>query len=103
MKVSETHCMIGKTCILRTYSAGVHIGLVEQVFGDNGKQVLLSNSYRLWSWSDGGLSISALANNGIKGGRLNFSGDICLTEVVEFIPMKKSAYSTISKFVEDIE
>ena len=92
------HPMLGKRCLIRTYSAGVHIGDVVAV---NEMEVHLKNALRLWQWKDGGLSLSAVANNGIKGGRLNKTGEIYLTNVIEIIPTTKIAEETYVKFIED--
>lgn len=92
------HPMMGKRCLIRTYSAGVHIGDV--VFID-GMEIKLENSLRLWKWEGGGLSLSAVANNGIVKGRLNKTGDVYLTNVIEFIPTTKEAEKSFAKFVED--
>jgi len=93
------HPMIGRRCVIRTYSAGVHIGDVVSV--TNGMEVLLKNALRLWKWEGGGLSLSAVANNGIKGGRLNRTGEIYLTNVIEFIPITEHANKTYEQFIED--
>ncbi len=95
------HPMLGKRCIIRTYSAGVHIGDVEYINPNNSMEVKLNNALRLWKWTDGGLSLSAVANNGIKGGRLNRTGEVYLTNVIEFIPTTPEAEKTFLKFIED--
>ena len=92
------HPMLGKRCLIRTYSAGVHIGNVDYV---NGMEVKLSNALRLWRWTGGGLSLSAVANNGIKGGRINKTGEIYLTNVIEIIKTTQKAEETYEKFIED--
>jgi len=92
------HPMLGRRCLVRTYSAGVHIGDV--VFVD-GMECKLENALRLWKWEGGGLSLSAVANNGIKGGRLNKTGDVYLTNCIEFIPTNSEAEKTYAKFIED--
>ena len=92
------HPMIGKRCLIRTYSAGVHIGNVVAV---DGMEVLLANSLRLWKWEGGGLSLSVVAKQGIKGGRLNKTGEIYLTNVIEFIPTTEAAEDTYVRFIED--
>lgn len=92
------HQMLGKRCLIRTYSAGVHIGDV--VFVD-GMEVKLQNALRLWKWEGGGLSLSAVANNGIKGGRLNKTGEVYLTNAIEFIPTTKDAEASYVKFIEN--
>ncbi len=96
----KPHPMVGKCCLVRTYSAGVHIGDV--VFVD-GSECQLKNALRLWKWEGGGLSLSAVANNGIVKGRLNKTGDIFLTNAIEFIPVTDTAWETYQKFIEDIK
>jgi hypothetical protein len=92
------HPMLGRRCLIRTYSAGVHIGDIESI---NGMEVHLKNSIRLWSWKDGGLSLSAVANDGIKSGRLNKTGEVYLTNAIEIIPTTPEAVKTYVKFIED--
>jgi hypothetical protein len=92
------HPMIGRRCLIRTYSAGVHIGDVESIAG---MEVHLKNAIRLWSWKDGGLSLSAVANDGIKSGRLNKTGEVYLTNAIEIIPTTPVAEKTYVKFIED--
>ena len=94
----KQHPMVGKRCLVRTYSAGVHIGDV--VYAD-GMECRLFNALRLWKWEGGGLSLSAVANNGIKGGRLNHTGEVYLTNVIELIPTTAAAEATYARFVED--
>ena len=98
---NEPHPMLGKRCLIRTYSAGVHIGDVVYVNPNNSMEVKLENALRLWKWEGGGLSLSAVANNGIKGGRLNETGEVYLTNAIEFIPTTKEAEKTYVKFIED--
>ena len=97
----ENHPMLGKRCLVRTYSAGVHIGDVSWINPDNAMEIKLTNSLRLWKWSGGGLSLSAVANNGIENGRLNYTGDIFLTNAIEFILTTDEAEKTYVKFIED--
>jgi len=94
----QPHPMLGRRCLIRTYSAGVHIGDVVYV---DGMEVKLENALRLWSWEKGGLSLSSVANNGIKGGRLNKTGEVYLTNVIEFIPTTKIAEESYVRFIED--
>jgi hypothetical protein len=101
-KISEIpHPMLGKRCIIRTYSAGVHIGDVAWIHPENSMEVKLENALRLWKWEGGGLSLSAVANNGIQGGRLNKTGEVYLTNVVEYIPTTVLAEKTYEKFIEN--
>jgi hypothetical protein len=95
---SKPHEMLGKRCLIRTYSAGVHIG---DVVWAEGMEVRLENALRLWKWEGGGLSLSAVANNGIVKGRLNRTGEVFLTNAIEFIPTTKKAEASFVKFIED--
>ena len=88
---------IGKFCIARCYSAGVHAGVVESVDGEN---VVLKDSYRLWSWkADEGVALSGVAQSGIT--KANSKVDvqnplIYLTGVCELIPCTAKAEATIN-------
>ena len=58
--------LIGKHVIVRTYSAGVHAGILA---ARDGKEVLLTNSRRIWSWEpatpESG-SLSGIAVDGVE-------------------------------------
>jgi len=94
----QANPMIGRRCLIRTYSAGVHIGDIESI---QGMECKLTNALRLWRWENGGLSLSAVANNGIVRGRLNKTGEVYLTNVIEIIPTTHQAEVTFAKFIED--
>ena len=96
---TSNHPMMGRRCLIRTYSAGVHIGDVVEII--HGTEVLLKNALRLWKWEGGGLSLSVIASNGIKGGRLNKTGEILVTNAIEFIPTTAEAEATYVRFIED--
>lgn len=100
-KQSWRHPLIGKRVLVRTYSAGVHIGTLVYVNPDNSMECELHDALRLWKWTGGGLSLSAVANNGIKGGRLNRTGTVVLTNAIEYIPTTQEAENTYVKFIED--
>lgn len=95
---TKEHPMIGRSCIIRTYSAGVHFGIVKWA---SEMEVHLVNAYRLWKWEKGGLSLSAVNQNGLKGGRINYTGEIYLPNVIEFLPMTKNFEDSYGKFIED--
>lgn len=95
------HPMLGIRCLVRTYNAGVHIGDITWINPENSMDCKLENSLRLWKWEDGGLSLSAVASNGIKGGRLNKTGTIALTNAIEYIETTQEAEKTYVKFTED--
>ena len=90
--------LIGKRVLVRTYSAGVHIGTLVAA---KGMEAHLRDALRLWRWTGGGLSLSAVATNGIKGGRLNRTPEVVLTNCIEFIPTTEQAEESYVQFVED--
>ena len=88
--------MIGKTCIVRTYSAGVFLGTIKE---RNGKEVLLENARRIWYW-DGAATLSQLANEGTnKPQNCKFPAsvlEVLLTEAIEIIPATEAAIASIA-------
>lgn len=77
--------LIGKVCLFRTYSAGVHFGkLVER----HGKECLIKDSRRIYSWVKA-CSLSQLAMEGSKdfdACKISVVVDeIFLSEVIEII------------------
>ncbi len=90
---------IGKMCVLRTYSAGVHIGIVEQVAETT---VLLSNSRRLWKWSDA-FTLSEVAQNGVgdKSRIACIVPKLLLTQVIEIIETTLEAQKSYDKCNEN--
>lgn len=88
---------IGKYVIVRTYSAGVHFGILDECEG----QILrLKKSRRLWRWSDA-FTLSEVANNGIgKESKISeVLDEIILTQAIEIIPCSKKSI----KIIEEIE
>lgn len=79
--------MIGKEVIIRTYSAGVHVGTI---VSREGKEVVLSNARRIWYWK-GAFTLNAIATSGLdrKNSRISVSvPEILLTEAIEIIPVQ---------------
>lgn len=72
--------------IIRTYSAGVHFGIVKK---REGKEVTLADARRIWYW-EGAFTLSAMAVDGVsKPDKCKFScavPEIILTESIEIIP-----------------
>ncbi len=96
-----SHPMLNRRCVVRTYSAGVHIGTVIWVNPENSMECRLVDALRLWKWAGGGLSLSAVATNGIKGGRINRTPEVYLTNAIEYIPTTPDAEKTYENFIED--
>ena len=92
--------MIGKICLVRTYSAGVFLGAVAE---RNGKEVRLTNARRIWYW-EGAASLSQLANDGTsKPNKCKFPApvaEVLLTEVIEIIPATEAAIASIAAVPE---
>jgi len=92
--------IIGKTCIVRTQSAGVFLGVVAQ---RNGKEARLTNARRIWYWA-GAASLSQLATEGTsKPNQCKFPAsvpEVILTEVIEIIPATEAAIASIAAVPE---
>ena len=92
--------IIGKTCIVRTQTAGVFLGTVAQ---RNGKEATLTNARRIWYWA-GAASLSQLATEGTsKPRQCKFPAsvpEVILTEVIEIIPATEAAIASIAAVPE---
>lgn len=90
--------VIGKMCIVRTFSAGVHIGIVSQI---DGTTALLTHSRRLWCWS-GAFTLSEVAIKGVSAGtRISCEvPSILLTEAVEFLQVTQTSLESFGEFYE---
>jgi hypothetical protein len=76
----------GPESIIRTYSAGVHIGTV---LNRTGTEVELINARRLWFWN-GAFTLNEVATKGVdrEGSRISAAVPcIILTQAVEIIPI----------------
>lgn len=93
--VKNPHPATSKYVLVRTYSAGVHVGILTHA---KGTEVTLTDSRRIWSWS-GALSCSEIAQNGITGGKLTVVNPVIfLTEVIEIIPITSGAEKCLREF-----
>lgn len=88
--------MIGRVCMVRTYSAGVFLGTLKE---RNGKEVTLTDARRMWYW-DGAASLSQLATTGTsKPNNCKFPApvaEVLLTEAIEIIPATETAIASIA-------
>lgn len=88
--------MIGRVCMVRTYSAGVFLGTLKE---RNGKEVTLTDARRMWYW-DGAASLSQLATTGTsKPKNCKFPApvaEVLLTEAIEIIPATEAAIASIA-------
>ena len=84
---------MGKYVVVRTYSAGVHVGeLVER----RGQEVDLANARRIWSWQ-GANTLHEIANRGVgDGSRVSEAvAAITLTQAIEVIDATSSAEANL--------
>lgn len=82
--------------IVRTYSAGVHVG---ELKSRKGKEVVLVNARRLWKWC-GAFTLSEVAVEGIKNGSKPSIAvpEILLTEAIEVIKATPGAEKIMREF-----
>ena len=84
-------------CVIRTYSAGVHIGYLKS---RNGQDVELVNSRRLWSW-DKAASLSQVAMDGCNAKKFAMIlPSITLTDAIEIIPCSQKAKDALEALPE---
>lgn len=86
---------IGQYVIIRTYSAGVHSGILHE---KSGNEVILKNARRMWYWkAKKSISLSAVANYGItEDSRIAPAVDNIWLEAIEIIPCTREAQESIS-------
>lgn len=87
--------MIGKYCIVRTYSAGVFAGTIKS---KEGKEVVLTDARRIFYWA-GAATLSQLAMSGTSSPEnCKFPepvSEVCLTEAIEIIPCSEKSIESI--------
>lgn len=89
VRASEAAPKIGPEVIIRTYSAGVHVGTLKC---REGREVVLENARRIYSWQ-GAFTLNAIALNGIdrKNSKISLSvPEITLLEAIEIIPVAEA-------------
>ncbi len=88
-------CMIGKEVIIRTYSAGVWFGTLDQ---KDGNEVILKDARRMWKWwAAESISLSACAKYGVKHDKSKIveSVDSVWLEAIEILPCTVKAIESI--------
>ena len=78
-----------KYVVIRTYSAGVHVG---ELSDRRGQEVDLVNARRIWSWK-GANTLHEIANSGVStGSRVSQTvAAITLTQAIEIIECTDAA------------
>ena len=81
--------ILGSFCVVRTYSAGVHLGVVAE---QAGTAVLLQDARRLWRWR-GANTLHEVSQQGVgPGSRISEPvPEVLLTEAIEVIPCSAAA------------
>jgi hypothetical protein len=91
--------LVGKSVMIRTYSAGVHYGILD-TYETNGSEfsVKLTNSTRVYSWS-GACSLSQLSLEGSKNkdSRLSVKVPSIYLKAIEVIEMTDSAVKNLDE------
>ena len=94
-----TNSMIGRVCLFRTYSAGVHFGVLAE---KEGQSYLLKDAKRIYYWTKA-CSLSQLAVDGSgnsKECKISVSvPEIQLEQVIEIIPMSEAAIKNLSEHI----
>ena len=91
----DLQTMVGSKCIIRTESAGVWFGVVEQKAG---REVIVKDARRLWQWKAAkGISLSAVAIHGVDSSECRFANMVPFVwlEAIELIPASADAIKSI--------
>lgn len=94
-KTEGLNCMIGKKVIIRTYSAGVWFGTLEQ---KDRNEVILRAARRMWSWwAKEGISLSSVSVHGITQDKSKIAEavDAVWLEAIEILPCTEAAINSI--------
>lgn len=92
---SGLNSMVGKKCIVRTYSAGVWFGEIAEKAGN---EVIIKNARRMWKWwAAEGISLSSVALHGIKRDQSKIVEAVPAVwiEAIEIIPASDAAIDSI--------
>ena len=87
--------MVGKKCIVRTYSAGVWFGEIAE---KSGNEVIVKNARRMWKWwAKEGISLSSVALHGVKHNESKIVEAVPAVwlEAIELIPASEKAIASI--------
>jgi hypothetical protein len=87
--------VIGKKCIVRTYSAGVWFGEITE---KSGNEVIVKNARRMWKWwAAEGISLSSVALHGVKHeeSKIVEAVPAVWLEAIELIPASEKAIASI--------
>lgn len=86
---------IGQHCIIRTYSAGVWCGKLEQKAGN---EIILSNARRMWRWwCAESISLSGVVQYGINQEKSKIAAPVekVWLEAIEIMPISGNPLNSI--------
>jgi len=92
---SSLNSMVGKKCVVRTYSAGVWFG---EIAVQSGNEVIVKNARRMWKWwAEEGISLSSVALHGIKQDQSKIVESVPAVwlDAIELIPASDKAITSI--------
>ena len=92
---SSLNGMVGRKCVVRTYSAGAWFGEIAE---KSGNEVIVKNARRMWRWwAAEGISLSAVALHGIKHDKSKITEAVPAVwlEAIELIPASDKAIASI--------
>jgi hypothetical protein len=95
MKQTHLKKMIGQKVIIRTYSAGVWFGELEQKAGS---EVILKNARRMWRWwAAKSISLSSVSIYGIKPDKSKIAPVVSSVwlDAIEIIPCTTKSINSI--------
>jgi hypothetical protein len=98
----DSFCL-GQQVIIRTYSAGVWAGTLDQKIGD---EVILKSARRMWQWkAKAGISLSAVVANGLdqQNSKVTESIDAVWLQAIEIIPLGVNASSVLGAPIANAE
>ncbi len=89
VKTANTaHPFIGKYCIIRTYSAGVHCGFLKSI---DGCEVLIEQCRQIYFWK-GAFTLRELSLNGVaEGSKITAPVPVNSLTKIELIPVSEEA------------
>jgi len=95
-KSKETlNCQLGEKVIIRTYSAGVWFGTLDQ---KSGNEVILKDARRMWKWwARKSISLSGVAQYGIRHDESKIAPAVSKVwlEAIEIISLTNEAIESI--------
>jgi hypothetical protein len=79
---------IGPEVIVRTYSAGVHVGTLAEPWVSADRPVTLKNARRIWKWT-GANTLNEIATNGLNRKQSKISEPVAELQLIpiEVIPI----------------